>query len=107
VNRVRLTTDFAEIRQRLLGRVITVGDLAALGYRPTNKGRFGLYVNSMVPQDLGITVRTTAVRAPLDFVEDLLVCPQHADPVAALDRMILVCLRRLKPEAPAEERTVR
>jgi hypothetical protein len=102
VNRVRLTSDFGSIRQRLLGEQITAANLAAAGYQPTNKGRFGLYVNRLVPTDSGITIRTTAVRSSLEFVEDLLVCPKDADPVAALDRMILVSLQRMNPDAPPQ-----
>jgi hypothetical protein len=102
VNRVRLASEFALIRERLLGRVVTVGQMAERGYGPSNKGRFGVYVNSLVRGDLGITVRTTAVRGGIEFVEDLLVCRQSADPVAALDRMILVCMRRMDPDAPPE-----
>jgi hypothetical protein len=83
--------------------VVTAQKLAASGYRPTNKGRFGLFVNAMVPPDLGITVRTTAVRGTHDFDQDLLICPQDADPVAALDRIILVCLRPLRHNAPPDE----
>ena len=102
MNRVRLASAFSGIRKTLLGRIVTVQEMAERGYGPSNKGRFGLYVNTLVHGDLGITVRTTAVRDGIEFVEDLLVCRQTADAVAALDRMILVCVRRMIPGAPPE-----
>lgn len=105
----------ANIRETLVGVRITREALAAAGYHPRNKGKFGLYNerllgiehNSSPSPDLGPEgeLKTTVRDRRGQFRESIKVCMVSQDPLHKLEKIVLVIARDLN-DLPLEEREV-
>jgi hypothetical protein len=97
---VRATT-FRRIRNCLLR--LHVGPRQLRDYSPSNKGRFGMYVQARLPPDLRPGVRTGVIRLDGNAKEDLLVCPETENPVHALRSLVYVPMRVTRAPGTAGE----
>jgi len=93
VSSVLRATEFQALRSLLVGREITQAELAAAGFNPRDKGALGKYVHKLAGNS-SWTLRTSVVRPDGQYKEDLLITRSNQDPVAALERLVLV---RIEP----------
>lgn len=93
VENVPRTAAFRAIQQRLRGLAISHRTLQREGYQAGAKGRFGNYVRSLLPRETAFEVRTGVIDGESLAKEDVLVCREKEDPVAALRNVIYVPMR--------------
>ena len=101
VHETLIRTEHKEVRDVLRCRAVQERALRGMRLSPARKNRVSVFLNELLGETYAIR-RTSPIDAEGEAQEDLLVCGEHEDPLAALSRMLYIQVEILPGDASGQ-----